>query len=83
MRAAGGQHVRLALPSLLFCNILPMYALARHWVRGTGFAAPLQLEADLLSDAGAQVGSGCSRSVQRVLQQQRVMVTSFTPRRRS
>ena len=37
-----------------------MYALARHWVRGTGFAAPLQMEPDLLSEAGAQVGSGCS-----------------------
>jgi hypothetical protein len=37
-----------------------MYALARHWVRGAGFAAPLHMEPDLLSEAGAQVGSCCS-----------------------
>ena len=32
-----------------------MYALARHWVRGTGLQPPLDIETDTLSEQGAQV----------------------------
>ena len=32
-----------------------MYALARHWVRGSGLQPPLDIETDTLSEQGAQV----------------------------
>jgi hypothetical protein len=32
-----------------------MYALARHWVKGSGFAPALDIETDALGEEGAQV----------------------------